>query len=318
MIRFEQTTVMWCDGSAESRRAVAASTLEAAARGTGLVLLVVAGSVPGAHDGRPPVRHPVAEQAVASAVATNPSVPLEVLHASAASRAQLADLARRTSLVVMGAAGHEDAGVWPSGSVGDALAGHLDRPVLFVDGHELSPAETVVGHEPAVVAGIDMVGACEPVLLTAAAEAVIRGVGLTVVHALDYGATLDPGALADGWARCRTSLRSADLPRGVPNRLVVSQEEPVAALRNRVGPRDLLVVGTGGTRGDGRSEGDGGRTDDQGWGWARAHVGPVSRGLLAAMPCDVMLVPPWPRSRTMADLGARRLEGHRSQPDAIG
>ena len=95
----------------------------------------------------------MAEQAVASAVATNPSVPLEVVHAGAASRAQLVDLARRTSLVVMGAARHEDAGVWRGRAVGDALAGHLDCPVLFVDGHELSPAESVVGHEPAVVAG---------------------------------------------------------------------------------------------------------------------------------------------------------------------
>ena len=312
MIRFEQTTLMWCDGSTESRRAVPASTLEAAARGTGLVLLVAAVSLPGARDLRPPARHAVAEQAVASAVATNPSVPLEVFHAGAASHAQLVDLARRTSLVVMGAARHEGAGVWPSGSVGDALAGHLDCPVLFVDGHELSPAESAVGHEPAVVAGIDMVRASEPVLLTAAAEAVIRGVGLTLVHALDHGATLDPGALAEGWERCRASLRSADLPRGVPNRLVVSQEEPVAALRNRVGPRDLLVVGTGGNSDDGGKSGDGR------WVWTRAHVGPVSRGLLAATPCDVMLVPPWPRSKTMADLGARRLQGHRSQPDAIG
>ena len=314
MVRFEQTTVMWCDGSAQSRRAVPASTLEAAARGTGLVLLVVAEPVPGAADGRPPARRPVAEQAVASAVATNPSVPLEVVHASAASRAQLVDLTRRTSLVVMGAAAGEDGTVLPAGSLGDALAGHLDCPVLFVDGHELSAAESVVGHDPAVVAGVDMVRASEQVLLTAAAEAVIRGVGLTLVHALDHGATLDPGALAEGWERCRASLRSAHLPRGVPNRLVVSQEEPVAALRNRVGPRDLLVVGTGGRDGDGGI--DGGR--EGGGGWGRARVGPVTRGLLAAMPCDVMLVPPWQRTKTIADLGARRLEGHRAtQPDAI-
>jgi nucleotide-binding universal stress UspA family protein len=315
VVRFEQTTLMWCDGSAQSRRAVPASTLEAAARGTGLVLLVVAGSAPGAPDGRPPARHPVAEQVVASAVATNPSVPLEVVHASAASRAQLVDLARRTSLVVMGAAAREDDTVWPTGPLGDVLAGHLDCPVLIVDGHELSAAESVVGHDPAVVAGVDMVRASEQVLLTAAAEAVIRGVGLTLVHALDHGATLDPGALAEGWERCRASLRSAHLPRGVPNRLVVSQEDPVAALRNRVGPRDLLVVGTGGSEGDGASDGGG----DGGGGWGRPHVGPVTRGLLAAMPCDVMLVPPWQRTKTIADLGARRLEGHRAtQPDAIG
>jgi hypothetical protein len=37
------------------------------------------------------------------------------------------------------------------------------------------------------------------------------------------------------------------------------------------------------------------------------------------MPCDVMLVPPWQRTKTIADLGARRLAGHRAtQPDAIG
>jgi nucleotide-binding universal stress UspA family protein len=340
--RFEQSTLMWCDGSAQSRRAVPASTLEAAARGTGLVLLVVAGLAQGAPDGHRQARHPVAEQAVAtaeqavaSAVATNPSVPLEVVHANAASSAQLAELARRTSLVVMGAARHQDGDVWPACPPGDALAGQLDCPVLFVDRHEPSAAESVVGHEPAVVAGVDMVRASEQVLLTAAAEAVIRGVGLTLVHALDHGATLDPGALAQGWERCRASLRSADLPRGVPNRLVVSQEEPVAALRNRVGPRDLLVVGTGGDEGDGDGDGagggdgsdggraigggnDGGRASGGGGGWARAHLGPVTRGLLAAMPCDVMLVPPWQRTKTFADLGAGRLQGHhRTQPDAI-
>jgi nucleotide-binding universal stress UspA family protein len=302
--------------------------LEAAARGTGLVLLVTAGSAPAGEDGQPPARSPEAEQAVASAVATNPSVPLEVVHARAASRAQLVDLARRTSLVVMGRSRCEDGRVWPAGSVGEALAAHLDCPVLLVDGHEPPAAESVVGHEPAVVAGVDLVRASEPVLLKAAAEAVIRGVGLTLVHALGHGARLDPKALADGWERCRASLRLADLPRGVPNRLAVSQDDPVPALRNRVGPRDLLVLGTGGdkvggagtgagTGGDrGRETGDAVGHDDGGW--ARARVGAVSRGLLAAMPCDVMLVPPWQRSKTIADLGARRLEGHRTHPDVVG
>jgi len=314
VVRFEQTTIMWCDGSAESRRAIPSSTLEAAARGTGLVLLVTAGPAPGGQDGQPPARHPVAEQAVASAVATNPSVPLEVVHASTAPRARLIDLARRTSLVVMGGSRCEDGRVWPSGSVGQALAAHLDCPVLLVDGHEPPVADSVVGHEPAVVAGVDLLHASEPVLLTAAAEAVIRGVGLTLIHALGHGARLDPKALAEGWERCRASLRSADLPRGVPNRLAVSQEDPVPALRNRVGPRDLLVLGTGGDKVGGAVEGVG---HDAG-GWARARGGPVSRRLLDAMPCDVMLVPPWQGSKTMADLGARRLEGHRTQPDAVG
>ena len=176
----------------------------------------------------------------------------------------------------------------------------------MVDGQEVPVPETVLRHEPAVVAGLDMVKGSELVLLTAAAEAVSRSVGLTLVHALDRDTTLDPAALADGWRRCRASLRAAHLPRGVPNRLVVSQEDPVVALLNRVGPRDLLVVGAGGDR---PVDGPEPSVD-----LAR---GPVSRGVLEALPCDVLVVPPWPHQPTLLDIGSGRLDGLRKPPGLL-
>jgi nucleotide-binding universal stress UspA family protein len=321
VIRFEQTTVVWCDGSPDSERAVAAATLEAARRGTGLVLLtdtpaddrspgkgyllgepsgylVAEGAGYGEEE---PAGYLTEERAVAVAAQTDASVRLEVVYAAAASHSQLVDLAQRTGLVVVrgGCAVH---GAWPvAWPAGDVLAAHLDCPLLLVDGPDASAAAAVVGHEPAVVAGLDMVHAAEPVLLTAAAEAVARSVELTLIHALDRSATLDPAALAEGWRRCRAALRSAHLPRGVPNRLVVSQEAPVTALLNRVGPRDLLVVGTGG-----------------GGGWAPHQQGPVCRGVVEAMPCDVMVVPPWRRGRpAFLDMVRGRAGRRQAQPEPM-
>jgi nucleotide-binding universal stress UspA family protein len=221
--------------------------------------------------------------------------------------AWLLDLAQHTGLVVM--RGHGRLGP-PMLSAGDG-AGQapdvtFDCPVLVVDGQDLTGPEAVLAHEPAVVAGLDMVKGSEPVLLTAAAEAVSRSVGLTLVYALDRDTTLEPAALADGWRRCRAALHAAHLPRGVPNRLVVSREDPVLALMNRVGPRDLLVVGAGGDRPAGGHE----RPVDL----AR---GPVSRGVLEAMPCDVLVVPPWPHRPTLLDIGLGRLDGLRQPPGLL-
>jgi nucleotide-binding universal stress UspA family protein len=178
-----------------------------------------------------------------------------------------------------------------------------------VDGQDLTGPETVLAHEPAVVAGLDMVRGSEPVLLTAAAEAVSRSVGLTLVHALDRDTALEPAALADGWRRCRAALHAAHLPRGVPNRLVVSHEDPVLALLNRVGPRDLLVVGAGGERPAGGDSPAGGHEPP-----VDLARGPVSRGVIEAMPCDVLVVPPWPHPPTLLDIGSGRVEGLRQPP----
>ena len=56
---------------------------------------------------------------------------------------------------------------------------------------------------------------------------------------------------------------------------MVTQEPAVQALVTRVLPDDLMVVGT---RGEGRLAG--------------LIAGSVCRGVLDAMPCDVMVVPP--------------------------
>ena len=221
------------------------------------------------------------ERAVAVAAQTDASVRLEVVYAAAASRARLIDLAQRTGLVVMSGGCPKRGVVAAPGPAGDVLAEHLDCPLLLVDGQEASAAAVVVGHEPAVVAGLDMVHAAEPVLLTAAAEAVARSVGLTLIHALDRNATLDPAALAEGWRRCRAALRSAHLPRGVPT--------GSSSARRPLSPR----CSTGSVPATSSSSEPGGR----GGGWAPHQQGPVCRGVVEAMPCDVMVVPPWRHGR---------------------
>lgn len=336
MTRFERTTVAWCDGSPASLGAVPAATREAARRGTGLVLLVVPGraassSAATAAEAFAAETSPLAapaldipeieERAVTLASAADATVPLEVVVAVDAPQSWLLDLSQRTGLVVM--RGHARLGppmLSAAGTAGQAPEVTFDCPVLVVDGQDGTGPETGLAHEPAVVAGLDIVRGSEPVLLTAAAEAVSRSVGLTLVHALDRNTALEPAALADGWRRCRATLHAAHLPRGVPNRLVVSQEDPVVALLNRVGPRDLLVVGVGGDRPAGDRPAGGERPpggERPAGGYKRSSDlarGPVSRGVLEALPCDVLVVPPWPHRPTLLDIGSGRLDGLRQPP----
>ena len=217
-------------------------------------------------------------------------MPLEVVVAVEAPQAWLLDLAQRTGMVVMRGHGRLGPPMLSVGAdAGEAPDVTFDCPVLVVDGQDVTGPETVLAHEPAVVAGLDMVRGSEPVLLTAAAEAVSRSVGLTLVHALDRDSTLEPAALADGWRRCRAALHAAHLPRGVPNRLVVSQEDPVVALLNRVGPRDLLVVGVGagGDRPAAGHETAGGPGPGAGQPrGARGHAVRRARGATLAAPAD--------------------------------
>ena len=59
----------------------------------------------------------------------------------------------------MGGLAREVAGVGRPGRSATRPAGHLDCPVLVVDGQDVAWPESVLAHEPAVVAGLDMVGA---------------------------------------------------------------------------------------------------------------------------------------------------------------
>ena len=87
MTRFERTTVVWCDGSPASLRAVAAATREAARRGTGLVLLCWPGRCRARTTGARRRGIPVVEERSRQLVATDASVPLEVVVAGEAPRA---------------------------------------------------------------------------------------------------------------------------------------------------------------------------------------------------------------------------------------
>ncbi|MHB8274905.1 MAG: universal stress protein [Dermatophilaceae bacterium] len=120
---------------------------------------------------------------------------------------------------------------------------------------------------------MDIHGAVDAVLAVAVAEALIRDLPLVVVHALPRGKVADRAAIGEGWRKCREALREAHLPAGVPNRLVITQDDPVPALLHRVGQADVLVVGT---RGHGRLAG--------------LVAGSVSRAILDKMTCDVMVV----------------------------
>ena len=98
---------------------------------------------------------------------------------------------------------------------------------------------------------------------------------MVVVHALPRGKDADRAAIGEGWRKCREALREAHLPTGVPNRLVITQDDPVPALLHRVGHADVLVVGT---HSRGRLAG--------------LVAGSVSRAILDKMSCDVMVVQP--------------------------
>ena len=108
----------------------------------------------------------------------------------------------------------------------------------------------------------------------AVAEAAVRRAELVAVHAVHREAAADDGALGDAWRAARAAVGPDGHP-GLGSRLVVTQEPAVAALVTRVLPDDLMVVGT---RGEGRLAG--------------LIAGSVCRGVLDAMPCDVMVVPP--------------------------
>jgi len=98
---------------------------------------------------------------------------------------------------------------------------------------------------------------------------------LFVVHVLPEGTDVDATVIEKVWRRCRAALEEAQFLADVPVNLVITQGDPVHALLHRVGPGDLLVVGT---RGQG--------------GLAGLVNGSVSRQILDQITCDVMVVPP--------------------------
>lgn len=279
------TVVVGCDSSGESQHAVVEATREASRRGTGLVVLGVAEHRPYWLDSLAWVSRAESEStqqaqaaadcAMASALATDRSVAVRTAIVQEADSLELDDMARHTGLLVLGSRGDGGQMTFSLGSTSAELGRRFHCPILVVHDQGRPSERRQFGPDSVVVVGMDFTAAVDAVLAVAAAEALIRDLPLVVVHALPRGKDADRAAIGEGWRKCRDALREADLPPGVPNRLVITQDDPAPALLHRVGQADVLVVGT---HGYGRLAG--------------LVAGSVSRAILDKMTCDVMIVQP--------------------------
>jgi nucleotide-binding universal stress UspA family protein len=279
------TVVVGCDSSGESQHAVVEATREASRRGTDLVLLGVAEHRPYWPDSLAWVSRAesestqqaqaAADYAMASAIATDRSVAVRTAIVHEADSLELDDMARHTGLLVLGGRGDGGQLTFSLGSTSAELGRRFHCPILVVHDQGRPVERRQFGPDSVVVVGMDFTAAVDAVLAVAAAEALIRDLPLVVVHALPRGKDADRAAIGEGWRKCREALREAHLPAGVPNRLVITADDPVPALLNRVGKADVLVVGT---HGYGRLAG--------------LVAGSVSRAILDKMTCDVMVVQP--------------------------
>lgn len=280
-----KTVVVGCDGSRESQNAVVAAAREACRRGADLVLLAVAEHRPYWPDNLSWVARAEAEstqgaqaaadRARARAVATDPAVVVETAIVQRIDSLELDEVAREAGLLVLGRRGDGGLAAFSVGSTSAELGRRFRCPMLVVHDELGQRQRPQFGPERAVVVGMDTHGVGDDVLAVAVTEAVLRDLPLVVVHALPRGKDADRAAIGQGWRRCREALKGAHVPAGVPNRLVITSDDPVHALLHRVGQADLLVVGT---HGHGRLAGQ--------------IAGSVSRAILDKMTCDVLLVQP--------------------------
>jgi len=280
-----ETVVAGCDSSWESQHAVIAATRDASRRGAALVLLAVAEHRPYWPDNLAWVARAEAEsthqattateRAMERALETDRSVAMRTAVVQESDSYELDRLARRAGLLVLGRRGDGGQVTFSLGSTSAELGRRFKCPMLVVHDQGRPSQGRRFGPDSSVVVGMDIHGAPDTVLAVAVAEAVIRDLPLVVVYALPRGKDADRVAIGEGWRRCREALREAQLPVGVPSRLVITQDDPAAALLHRVGATDLLVVGT---HGQGRLAG--------------LVAGSVSKAVLDKMTCDVLVVQP--------------------------
>jgi len=280
-----KTVVVGCDSSRESQNAVVAAAREASRRGADLVLLAVAehrtywpdnlGWVARAEAESTRRAQEAADRALGRAVATDPAVVVRTAVVQVIDSLELDEVVRQAGLLVLGRRGDGGLAAFSMGSTSAELGRRFRCPLLVVHDQGRQSQRRQFGPERAVVVGMDIHGVADDVLAVAVTEAVIRNLPLVVVHALPRGKDADRAAIGEGWRQCREALRGAQVPAGVPNRLVITSDDPVPALLHRVGQADLLVVGT---HGHGRLAG--------------LIAGSVSRAILDKMTCDVMVVQP--------------------------
>ena len=199
------TVVVGCDVSGESQNAVVEATREASRRGTGLVLLSVAEHRPYWPDSLAWVARAEAESAqqaqaaadtaMASALATDRSVAVRTAIVHEADSLELDDMARHTGLLVLGGRGDGGQLTFSLGSTSAELGRRFHCPILVVHDQSRPSEKRRFGPDGFVVVGMDFTAAADAVLAVAAAEALIRGMQLVVVHALPRGKSADRAAI---------------------------------------------------------------------------------------------------------------------------
>ncbi|GAA4729098.1 universal stress protein [Pedococcus ginsenosidimutans] len=306
--------VVGCDGSWESLEAVDVAKREALWRGQELVVVTLEEGL-GRRAHRPRdwagASQEVAEEARSAGARALERLgavdfPVRTVVAASAASPALEPLARQASVLVLGRHGAGGLGTFTMGSPSEALARRLGCAVMVAgptgttnriptERPNAAQAAAMARRHPVVVVGVDSSPSAEAVLGEAVAEAQTRGWPLTVVHAVgrvDAELHVEASVI---WERHADLLLAQRDPDHSLARVVVDVDDPVPALLSHSGPRDLLVVGT---RGEGRLAG--------------LIAGSVARGVLDAMPCDVLVVP----RHLAAPVTARADEGLASVGDA--
>ncbi|AWO83598.1 Usp family protein [Gordonia terrae] len=201
----------------------------------------------------------------------------------------LLDASSAARMLVVGNRGHRAADRVPLGSVAVALAEHCRSPLTVVRDPGPVVRESL---SAAVVVGVDGSRASRRAATAAFAEAAVRGVALTVVHAWSDsdGSDRDPTTVSPehdliAWRNLRTrvatgwlddELRSlrADHPT-VRVRCSIVRDRPARALLDHAQAAQLVVIGA---RGRG--------------GFDHMLLGSTGRAVLHGARCPVMVIPP--------------------------
>ncbi|WP_411282591.1 universal stress protein [Lapillicoccus sp.] len=287
-----RTVVVGCDGSWQSRLALERAATEARRRGARLVVLGVA--VPSragqvfsrgdwarvSNEAAQSARYVVVD-ACRRVTEAYPDVPVSAVVAETVKDRAVAELGALAELLVLGRRGAGGRGVFVLGSMSDELARRFWCPLLICQDDPGSGPERP-DKVSSVVVGISSQHDADVILDLAAAEAQARACPLTIVRA-QGGHVGDRDPLLDRvwqWLQDRTDGQETPAVAGAGSHVatstpsvVVTKDEPVTALVNRVEQGDLLVVGT---RGEGSLAG--------------LIVGSVARGVLDRMPCDILIV----------------------------
>ena len=200
---------------------------------------------------------------------TEPAVETDVLVVTDIRDQRVDQLAHEASVLVLGAYGGGGQVALSLGSTSDALSRAFACPILLTHAR-VGESLRAGTRPPTVVAAVSRDDTAQHVVAVAAREAAERHTPLLIVHAIPMQDAAQFQAENDWIAAV---VAGAGVPSWLPHRTVVTVADPTAAVLDRVEPDDLLVVAT---RGEGRLAG--------------LVAGSVTRALLDAGPCDVLVV----------------------------